>query len=153
MQWVDVLSALLTPTIAFLGIFIAFRQWRLARENFKEKLFDRRFELYNLAIDLYLETYLGDPKGSRIQELNNLFGEKRRQAEFILDSEIAQELEKLHNACLNYKSSESMMELARSERTFDQLTVRNDEARDAMLSAKERLPLLFGRYLRLGENI
>ena len=49
MQWVDVLAALLTPLIALLAVAIAYQQWRLNRANLRERLFDRRFELFKAS--------------------------------------------------------------------------------------------------------
>ncbi|QCO54482.1 hypothetical protein EOK75_00770 [Pseudorhodobacter turbinis] len=45
MQWVEVFSALLTPTLACLGLYIAYQQWSVNRANLREKLFERRFSI------------------------------------------------------------------------------------------------------------
>lgn len=47
-----VLAALLTPTIAVLGAYIAYRQWRTARNKLKLDLFDRRLAVYDGAVHL-----------------------------------------------------------------------------------------------------
>lgn len=44
-QWVNVLSALLTPTIAIAGALIAWLQWRTARQKLALDLFDRRLKV------------------------------------------------------------------------------------------------------------
>jgi hypothetical protein len=46
MDWIDVLSALLTPTIAILGIYIAYQQWRTNKNRLKLELFDKRYEIF-----------------------------------------------------------------------------------------------------------
>ena len=51
-RWTTLLSALLTPAVAVLGIFIAYRQWRLAQEKLKLDLFDKRFKVYEAAREL-----------------------------------------------------------------------------------------------------
>ena len=51
-HWTTVLSALLTPTIAVFGSFIAYRQWRISRNKLKYELFDRRFAVYDAACSL-----------------------------------------------------------------------------------------------------
>ncbi len=51
-HWTTFLSALLTPAVAVFGIFIAYRQWRLAQEKLKLDLFDKRFEVYEAAREL-----------------------------------------------------------------------------------------------------
>jgi Zn-dependent M32 family carboxypeptidase len=44
-QWVTVLSALLTPTVALLGSYIAWQQWRTAKHKLVLDLFDRRLKV------------------------------------------------------------------------------------------------------------
>ena len=51
-HWTQVLSALLTPTIAVLVAIIAYRQWRTAQNRLKFDLFDRRFAVYDAARNL-----------------------------------------------------------------------------------------------------
>jgi hypothetical protein len=61
MQWVNLLSALLTPTIAMLGIYIAYQQWSVNRANLREKLFERRFQIFKKA-QSFLSEILGKAK-------------------------------------------------------------------------------------------
>ena len=46
-HWTAYLTALLTPTIAGFGIYIAIQQWLTARRKLKFDLFDRRFAVYD----------------------------------------------------------------------------------------------------------
>jgi hypothetical protein len=48
-SWTTYLSAMLTPLIAIIVAFIAFRQWRTARNRLKLDLFDRRLSVYTAA--------------------------------------------------------------------------------------------------------
>jgi hypothetical protein len=50
--WTQVLSALLTPTIAVIVAIIAYRQWKTAQNRLKLDLFDRRFAVYDAARNL-----------------------------------------------------------------------------------------------------
>ena len=45
-DWVDILTALLTPTIAVLGSIIAWLQWQTNRHRLKHELFEKRYEVY-----------------------------------------------------------------------------------------------------------
>lgn len=54
-DWIDVLSALLVPTIAIVGTVIAFLQWRTAHQRRKDDLFDRRYAFYKKTEGIYLE--------------------------------------------------------------------------------------------------
>ena len=51
-HWTQYLSALLTPTVAVFGSFIAYLQWVLARNKLKFDLFDRRYRVYEAAREL-----------------------------------------------------------------------------------------------------
>lgn len=44
--WLQYLTALLTPLVAALGIWIAFHQWKTARMKLKLDLFDKRVVVY-----------------------------------------------------------------------------------------------------------
>ncbi len=48
-HWTSYFSALLTPIVACLGIYIAYRQWVTARNKQRHDLFDRRFSIYDAA--------------------------------------------------------------------------------------------------------
>ncbi|KAF0805867.1 hypothetical protein A6D6_01923 [Alcanivorax xiamenensis] len=48
-HWTQILAAMLTPTVAILGSYIAWRQWKTAENRLKFDLFERRFAVYNAA--------------------------------------------------------------------------------------------------------
>lgn len=56
-DWVDVLQALLTPTIALAAVGIGLAQWWIARNKLKLDLFDRRWGVYIAARDLLSEIF------------------------------------------------------------------------------------------------
>lgn len=56
-DWIDIMSAAVTPVIALLGILIAWLQWKLSKSRFKHELFDRRYAIYEATL-LYLNQIL-----------------------------------------------------------------------------------------------
>ena len=50
-DWIDILTALLTPTIAIAGIAIAAFQWKLSKDRYKHELFDKRWEQFSAIRD------------------------------------------------------------------------------------------------------
>jgi len=62
-HWTAYLSALLTPTVAVLGTFIAFQQWRTARNKLKFELFQRRLATYE-AVQSFLGSIMTSGKVS-----------------------------------------------------------------------------------------
>lgn len=51
LQFLEFLQALLTPLIAMYLAYIAYRQWRTNNDNLRERLFDRRMEVFDMAFD------------------------------------------------------------------------------------------------------
>lgn len=84
-SWVDLLSALLTPTIAVAVMLIAYLQWRTNYIRLKHELFDRRYEIFNVAVKFVLETSVDEIYRGR--ELIN-FLEGTSGAAFIFNSEL-----------------------------------------------------------------
>jgi hypothetical protein len=51
--WIQILSAMLTPTIAIAGGVIAWLQWRTAERRRKQDLFEKRWEFFKRARKVY----------------------------------------------------------------------------------------------------
>jgi len=89
--WTQVLSALLTPTIAVLVAIIAYRQWRTAQNRLKLDLFDRRFAVYDAARNL-LSSVMTSGKAKDEEMLK--FLAHTREAKWLLNNEIAEYFDK-----------------------------------------------------------
>jgi hypothetical protein len=90
-HWTAYLSALLTPVVAALGLWIAYRQWRLGQNKLKLDLFEKRFSVYVGARDL-LASIMTSGK-AKDEELFK-FLSATREAKWLLDDEVANYLEK-----------------------------------------------------------
>lgn len=90
-HWTAYLSALLTPIVAVLGSFVAFRQWRLAQNKLKLDLFDRRFSVYKAA-SMLLTSIMTSGKAQD----EDVFRYKvaTLEAKWLLSSEVAEYLDK-----------------------------------------------------------
>jgi hypothetical protein len=60
-DWINILSALLTPTIAIAGIVLGILNYLHAQRKRKDDLFDRRYEFYKKVRDWWLTTGTGAP--------------------------------------------------------------------------------------------
>ncbi|WP_133717092.1 hypothetical protein [Methylocaldum gracile] len=113
-HWTAYLSALLTPTVAFFGIFIAFRQWRTAQNKLKLELFDRRLAVYEVALKFIAAiTAHGKVKDDELfQFLSGV-----REAKWLLSVEIAEYLDKelYRNAVDLHCLEEELQEMPHSE--------------------------------------
>lgn len=88
--WVSILSALLTPAIAIAVAYIAWQQWRTARNRLRLDLFDRRFAVYQQTRDFLVRRMaLGQLETSEITD----FTIKIRVSKWLFNSAIADYLE------------------------------------------------------------
>ena len=103
-HWTAYLSALLTPIVAVLGSFIAYRQWRTAQNKLKHDLFERRFAVFDAARKL-LASIMTSGKAKDEELFKFLSG--TREAKWLLNDDIAKYLEKelyhkaVHLQCLD----------------------------------------------------
>lgn len=97
-HWTAYLSALLTPTIAVFGSFIAYRQWRTGQNKLKHDLFERRFSVYDAARTL-LSSIMTSGKAKDEELFKFLSG--TREAKWLLDANVAEYLDKelYHKGC------------------------------------------------------
>ena len=90
-DWVDYLSALLTPTVAVLGIVIAYRQWRTEEARRRHELFDRRYKQFDAVVKFVYSvvscTSLTDEKFVLYQEIM-IFEREIAGIQFIFNPEI-----------------------------------------------------------------
>jgi hypothetical protein len=84
-MWTTVLSALLTPTVAVFGIWIAYRQWRTTQDKLKLDLFDRRLAIYQAA-QRYLTGVMTSGRTSNEVEFAML--QETRGAKWLLNADI-----------------------------------------------------------------
>jgi hypothetical protein len=92
-HWTEILSALLTPTVAALGIYIAYRQWQTSRdqattdrERLRHDLFDRRLSVYDAARTL-IGTIMSSGTVTHEDLMKFLAG--TREAKWLFDDDVA----------------------------------------------------------------
>lgn len=100
-DWVDILSALLMPTIAIVGTVIACLQWQINRKRLKSELFPRRLELFD-RISHYIADILrygNVQQGEEMQFLRNT-----RNAFFIFDKDIEEYVDKIYKKSIDLQT-------------------------------------------------
>ena len=90
-DWIDILSALLTPFIAIAAISIAVLQWKINRNRLKHELFDRRYDQYQ-AVTGFLRSIMGAGKATIEMQQEYLNG--TTGIEFTFSKEISDYLHK-----------------------------------------------------------
>jgi hypothetical protein len=89
---IDILQALLTPTIAFIAVGIAFAQWWTAHKRLKLDLFNRRWAVYVALRELLAEI---TARGKVSVEADQKFWNGVRGAKWLFDDAIDDYLTKV----------------------------------------------------------
>ena len=97
-NWVDVLSALLTPTIAIAGIAIGCLQWRINQKRLQNELFNRRIDIYE-KITSYIANIL--TRGSVENGADTQFLRNTKQAVFVFGKDIEEFVNEIYEKSLD----------------------------------------------------
>jgi hypothetical protein len=112
MWWIQVLSALLTPVIVAIAIYVARQQWRTAHIKFRRDYYDRRLPIYRAAMTLVATAMT---KGTVSNEDLRGFSIKTTEARFFYNDEIAKFLEEMQQQALDLQICHKMMKEAPTE--------------------------------------
>lgn len=85
-DWIDVLSALLTPTIALVAVGIAAFQLRLANTKVKFDLFEKRYAVYSAVNEFIGQTLSA---GNSTPDMQREFLNGTNSAQFLFDESFA----------------------------------------------------------------
>lgn len=108
-DWIDICSALLTPTVAIFGCLIAYRQWKTSEKQRKQDLFDKRYEnLFNPILDCIKEINIinnsklsSKTKLKKIETVTQKFGKKYFQYRFLISQQDDEKLSKEYQGILD----------------------------------------------------
>jgi hypothetical protein len=105
--WVLVLNALATPLIAGLVAYIALRQWQTNRDTLKERLFEKRMEVFR-ETQAYLGEILRDAKVS--EESIWKFNRTHQNALFLFGPDIQKYLIEIRSRSIDMNSYRRQLE-------------------------------------------
>jgi len=147
---IDYLKALLTPLIAVLAVYIAYRQWITSRNQFRLNYFDRRLSIYTAAMELVSEIGM---TGTISQEKARSFLVKTREARFLFADDIDIYCTEL------YKNSQQLRIKEEVFRDTNPLPPKQDHMIDEITSLKTWfqdqitiIPQIFEKYLKIEDN-
>ncbi len=148
-DWIDILSALLTPTIAILGIGIAAFQLKINRDRYKHELFDRRWAQF-IAIRNFIGHVFSHGKMKHEEEYSLLTN--TQGAIFLFDQEIKDYISELtKNAwklnTLNEELTSILEQNARKENIEKQREIKNWFAKQL-----SEIETIFGKYMKLSSG-
>lgn len=107
-HWTTYSAALLTPVVAIVGSYIAWRQSRTAQNKLKLDLFEKRFAVYHKA-----RTMLGEvmTKGKLSDVGLYEYGAGVREAKWIMDDDVANYLgEELWNKAVQLQTYDAELD-------------------------------------------
>jgi len=146
-DWVDYLSALLTPTIAIFGSLIAFQQWLTNRKRLKHELFDRRYQQFCVVRD-FLGSIVTSGTANKEEQLKYLSG--TRGMRFVFDKDIADSVEKtIWNPAVMLDCLKSELECASNAEEREKNLKRQTEIFQGLKKELNVLENTFSKYLQL----
>lgn len=147
-DWIEVLSALLTPTIAAFAIWIAGLQWWTNRSRLKHELFDRRYNQYLVVRD-FLRSVLQEGKVKPEEEQKFLCG--TRGMRFIFDQRIAKFVdETLPLLTAEFDKLNVLLDDPRKDNERSQNAERRSDIFRQLNKELQNLEERFAKYLQLG---
>lgn len=142
-DWIDVLSALMTPTIAVIGSVIAYQQWKINQIRLRHELYDRRMEVYSKLIN-YLSAIVQDawfPKDAFSQWLSASY-----EGFFLFDDRMYEYLERVNEKSRSFRSNCRKMDAKRG-RVDD-----NDEEWRKLCDLNEEFNAWFEKQFDVAKN-
>ena len=150
-HWTDILSGLAVPVIGFLGVYIAWRQWKTAAYRFKLDLFDKRFLVYDATIDFILSIRGG---GVVLGQHLGIFKEKTLPARFLFDDKIAEYISEIKEKALDVQTYMAELKGDLPDKERGEIIKKSSELKKWLYHQidEEELNYNFGPYLRLTSN-
>lgn len=107
--WVNILAAALTPTIALLGIYIAWQQMQITKTKFNYELFDKRYKIFEATKNFI---NLIQNNGSIDDRKIEIFMLKTSDSEFLFDKSVNNYLAELRIKAATMSSAQTTLKTA-----------------------------------------
>lgn len=105
-DWVDILSALLTPVIAFFGSVIAFQQYKINKSHLQHELYERRLRVYK-AVQAFLLDILRS--GAVDYQRISVFYAEASEAAFLFEKSIQEYVDNLFEKAVEMRGLDEKM--------------------------------------------
>jgi hypothetical protein len=105
-SWIDILSALLVPAIAIVGVYIAYQQFRINEQRLRHETYERRLAVYK-AVQKYLSEILRD--GTTTYQRASEFYSDASEAAFLFDSSVQDKIDKIYEKSIDMVATHERM--------------------------------------------
>ena len=150
---IDVFSALLTPVIAAIAVYIAYQQWQTNRRKLELDLYERRLRVYQ-AVTLFVGKVVRDMSPD-FQDFSELWM-STAEADFLFGSDIRDYLEELTTRAANLQRWNNEYRDNRQVRPegYDHSRVVEDKHKEMRWFAVQlgEAQQLFAKYLNLARE-
>lgn len=109
-DWSTFITALLTPLIGFITLYIVYQQWKTNKANeetnakrLKHELYDRRFAIYEAARSFLRDIVV---KGSISDEMLINYWSGINSARFLLDDDLTRYLEEIEKKAVDLQTKQ-----------------------------------------------
>ncbi len=148
-HWVDILQALLTPTIAVFGSYIAYQQWRIGKLRYKHELYDRRMAVYEKLME-HLGAIFRDAEFN-----NEAFADWYKasyEGYFLFDDDMVSYFDTINQKSRNLRSVNRTMTTNRAKENdslWEEVREKDEQLRHWFEQQFDVARQKFARYLRL----
>lgn len=147
---IDYLKALLTPIIAVLAVYIAYRQWLTTRNQFRLNYFDRRLSVYTAAMELVSEIGI---TGTISPEKARTFLVKTREARFLFADDIDVYCAELYKKSeLLGTKKEDFRDMSPQDSKRERMINEITELQTWFQNQISNIPQRFEKYLKIEDN-
>ena len=144
-NWIDVLSALLTPTIAIFGSIIAWQQWRINQKRLKNEHYDRRIKIYE-RIAGYIADVITTGRADTSEDMAMM--RESRRAIFVFGEDIDQFVKQVYDKSTELHTLQAVQNQYKGkklEKNLDKQAAIKDWFKNELIN----MPKRFEKYLKL----
>ena len=105
-SWINVMSALLVPIIAIMGIYIAYQQFRINEQRLRHETYERRLAIYK-AVQKYLSEMLRE--GTTTFQRTLEFYSEASEAAFLFDASVQDKIDEIYKQSIDMTAAYEKM--------------------------------------------
>jgi len=105
-NWVTILSALLVPAIAFVGVYIAYQQYQINKSRLRHDTYERRLAIYK-CVQRYLSEILREGRTTYEKALK--FYSEASEAAFLFDPSVQEKIDQIYEKSIDMEGEYEKM--------------------------------------------